>query len=212
MSTVNHKALAQAVRKLYPHAAPEITNDIEAGVLDRLGANLTRQLYFLAQTAHESRGFTRFKEDLYYTTPKRLVQVWPSRFKSYEQAAEYVRDPEKLANFVYANRLGNNQPGDGYRYRGRGFQLTGKTNYKVIGDAVGLPLVRDPDLAADPANFFAIAIGYWEYRNLNAAADRKDFKLQTKLLNGGYVGLPERRKALDELTATYSDLARSQGT
>lgn len=207
MAALNQKALAGAFRRVFPRANETLSSQIEAGVLHPLGESLNRQLYFLAQCGHETRGYTRFEEDLYYTTAKRLVQVWPRRFLTYEQAAQYTKNPEKLANFVYGNRMGNNQPGDGYRYRGRGFQLTGKTNYLVIGQAAGLPLLADPDLASKPENFFAIAIAYWEYRKLNTYADRGDFKGQTKALNGGYTGLPERKELLNGLLAAYRLLA-----
>jgi putative chitinase len=100
-----------------------------------------RMAAFLAQIAHESSEFRRLVESLNYTG-SRLMKVWPKRFQTLEKANEYARQPEKLANYVYAKRLGNGDvaSGDGWRYRGRGLiQLTGRANYQTAGRALSRP-------------------------------------------------------------------------
>src|SRR5262249_42360624 len=107
-----------------------------------------RQAAFLAQIAYESSEFRRLVENLDYTA-KRLMDVWPNRFTTLAKAQAYEHRPERLGNYVYAKRLGNGdeQSGDGFRFRGRGLlQITGRGNYRSIGDAIGLPLVANPEL------------------------------------------------------------------
>lgn len=110
---------------------------------------------FLAQTGYESGQFNRLLENLKYATPLRLVKVWPRRFPSEALALPYVNNEMKLANFVYANRLGNGNEasGDGYRYRGRGIiQITGRSNYEATGKALALNFLDSPDLLLEKAN------------------------------------------------------------
>ena len=154
-----------------------------------------RAAHWLAQFGHESRGFTDFEEDLSYSA-ERLCQVWPVRFPSVQAAAPYAHNPQKLAEKVYGGRLGNGEPGDGWKYRGRGPQLTGKYNYRTCGERIGLPLVEQPDLAADPANFVHIACDFWQQACCNALADRDDLAGITKKINGGLIGFTERGKLL----------------
>src|SRR6185295_14923476 len=100
-----------------------------SGILD----GLTRLQYFLAQLGHESNGLTNREENLNYSA-SRLMEIWPSRFPTLDVAQQYDHAPEKLANFVYGGRMGNNSNGDGFRYRGRGYiQLTGRETYREIG-------------------------------------------------------------------------------
>lgn len=122
---------------------------------------------FLAQLAHESAGF-RYLEEIWGPTPAQ---------RRYEGRAD----------------LGNTQPGDGYRYRGRGWiQLTGRHNYRTYGALLGLPLEAQPDLAAQPGTAARIACAYWDQRKLNALADAGDFVGITRRINGGLNGLPDR--------------------
>jgi putative chitinase len=93
--------------------------------------------------------------------------------------------------------LGNTQPGDGKRYKGRGiFQLTGRANYKSYGDRLGLDLVATPELASDVMNAVKIACEYWTDKKLNDYADKDDVKMITKRINGGYNGLEDRERYL----------------
>lgn len=157
---------------------------------------------FLAQTGHESGQFNRLVENLNYTTPQRLMRVWPKRFPTEASALPYVRNEPALANFVYARRLGNGDAasGDGFRYRGRGLiQITGRSNYAACGTALGLDLLAEPDRLLDPANAALSAAWFWSSHGLNALADDRtgdddleDFTAITRAINGGTQGLQER--------------------
>ena len=156
-----------------------------------------RAAAFLAQAAHESIGFTRLQENLSYSTPERLVEVFKNRFNGLADAAQYLRQPEKLANRVYANRLGNgDEPsGDGWRFRGRGlFQLTGRANYMAAGDGLGTDYKANPDLVAEPPDAAFTAAWYWAVGNLNAMADVGQIDVITRRINGpAMLGADERR-------------------
>ena len=159
-----------------------------------------RRAHFLAQLAHESGGFTRLVENLNYSADG-LRRTWPARFDA-ATAAEYARKPERIANKVYADRLGNGDEasGDGWRFRGRGYiQLTGRANYadyshKLFGD---YRLVKSPELAADPKVAIQLAGEYWKAKGLNALADKGDLNGITRKINGGLIGIEGRRKWLD---------------
>lgn len=161
----------------------------KAGILE----TKFRTQAFFAQILHESGAGQIFEECLNYTTPQRLKSVWPSRFKDLSIAMQYVRNPEKLANFVYQGRMGNVQEGDGWKFRGRGLlQLTGRESYDRVGKALGVDLVGTPELAFSKEWALAIAAWEWKSKGCNAAADDCDFALVTRLINGGQVGLSER--------------------
>lgn len=192
-----------ALARLFPRARPEIREAIhasQAGPLTKYGiTNTTRRLaYFLAQAAEESGGFTAFAENLSYSA-KRMTEVWPARFPTLASARPYERNPEKLANKVYGGRMGNGPEasGDGWRFRGRGpIQLTGRTNYKLVGDFVGLDLLEHPELAIDPEHMMLVQCGYWAKNDLNRFADAGDFRGLTKAINGGLTNLAERQRWL----------------
>lgn len=156
-----------------------------------------RAAAFLAQAAHESIGFTRLQENLSYSTPERLMEVFKGRFTGLADAAQYLRQPEKLANRVYANRLGNGDTasGDGWKYRGRGlFQLTGRANYMAAGDGLGTDYKANPDLVAEPPDAAFTAAWYWAVGNLNAMADVGQIDVITRRINGpAMLGADERR-------------------
>jgi len=161
---------------------------------------------FMGQIAVESAGLTVLEENLNYSAT-RLCKVWPRRFPNIAAAQPYARNPEKLANKVYGGRLGNVREGDGWRYRGRGLkQLTGRVNYSDSGAALGLDLVREPDLVARPDVGFLTALAFWE-RHIGSRERIKGSDLSvkaiTKIVNGGYNGLKERetatKRALDIL-------------
>lgn len=155
--------------------------------------------YFLANVGHESGGCTITHENLNYSTAARLCAVWPSRFPNEAAAQPYVNNPEALANNVYAGRMGNTQPGDGYLYRGRGYiQLTGRDAYAAVGQAAGLDLVNNPDLAAAPENALRVACGFWAWKGLNPVCDTGDFNAVVKIINGGLNGLDDRLQWLDK--------------
>jgi putative chitinase len=151
-----------------------------------------RQAAFLAQLAHESSRFQRLEENMRYSA-KRLTQVWPSRFRTLEAALPFANNPEALANNVYANRMGNVNPGDGWRYRGRGLkQLTGRNNYKAYQAASGVAVLTSPDLLLQPPHAADSGAWFWRTVNGNVFADRKDWGGLTRVINGGVIGLADR--------------------
>jgi putative chitinase len=161
---------------------------------------LLRTAAFIAQISHESAQFTRMLESLNYTKAAGLMATWPKRFPTEASALPFVRNEEKLANFVYANRMGNGDSasGDGFRYRGRGvIQLTGRDGYRRAGEALGLDLVGRPELAQAPEVAFQVAGLYWKSNGLNALADVPDLGAITQRINGGQVGQAERMKNFD---------------
>lgn len=150
---------------------------------------------FLGQVLHESNGLQQMEEGLSYSA-ERLTVVWPRRFPTLESAAQFARNPEALANKVYGGRMGNTEPGDGYKYRGRGIiQITGKENYKLVSDILGIDIVTSPDKLAEPETALRAAIAWWEDRIPDSAMG--DTLAITKRVNGGTLGLAHRQ----ELTA-----------
>lgn len=167
-----------------------------------------RRAAFVAQAAHESTGFTRLEEDLFYRRPDRILKMWPRRFAGPGEAAEFTRQPQKLANRVYANRLGNGDEssGDGWKYRGRGlFQLTGRANYMAAGDALSHPYKDHPELVAQPQDAAMTAAWFWTTKGLNALADSAQIDAITKAINGpAMAGADERRSLYDEATRAFA--------
>jgi putative chitinase len=154
-----------------------------------------RIAHWFAQFAHESRHFQKYEEDLNYSA-KRLMAVWPRRFPTLARAQQFAGDPQGLANEVYGGRMGNSAPDDGWRYRGRGPMITGRDNYKMAQRGTGLQLIANPDLASDPENFTLLACEYWDRRAVNRLADRDDLEGVTEAINGGRIGLADRRALL----------------
>jgi putative chitinase len=153
-----------------------------------------RQAAFIGQCAHESGNFKVLQENLNYSA-KGLMATWSSRFPDMDTAERYERQPEKIANKVYARAdMGNTDDGDGWKYRGRGvIQLTGKNNYRTCGEAIGLDLVVNPDLILEPQYACLSAGWFWNKRGLNTIADANDIETITKRVNGGLHGLLDRQ-------------------
>ncbi|MBX7220318.1 MAG: glycoside hydrolase family 19 protein [Blastocatellia bacterium] len=148
---------------------------------------------FMAQAAHETGGFTRLTENLNYSAPG-LVATFPNRFDR-STATIYARQPERIANRAYANKLGNGdeRSGDGWRYRGRGiFQLTGKDNYRAYGKACGQDWLNHPELVAEPRGAVLSACAYWSANSLSGLADVGNFRELTRKINRALLGLTER--------------------
>lgn len=148
-------------------------------------------IMFLAQTGHESAGFTRLEENLNYSA-KALYNVFRKYFPTETIAEAYARQPKMIANKVYANRLGNGASctNDGYIYRGRGIiQITGKDNYRKLNYETGINCVENPDLLLDMQFAVISAFWYWDYRKLQG---KTDIEIVTKLINGGLNGIKER--------------------
>lgn len=162
---------------------------------------------FIAQAAHESMKFTRLEENLYYTTPER-IKAFFSKVRSLEHASKLARNPEALANTVYANRLGNGDEasGDGFRYRGRGlFHLTGRANYTLAMVALNRHYVANPDLVAQPSDACLTAAHYWTSRNLNPLADSWQIDEITRSINGpAMLGAAERQQMSEEAMRAFA--------
>jgi putative chitinase len=149
---------------------------------------------FLAQTAHESINFTVLSENLNYRA-ETLRKVFPKYFPTLADANRYAHKPEKIANKVYSNRMGNGDEasGDGYRYRGRGIlQITGKNNYKAFAQSIDTPLEEIPAYLGTYEGAIQAAAWFWEENNLNPLADKGDMLGLTKKINGGTIGLNSR--------------------
>lgn len=163
---------------------------------------------FMGQVSAESRNLTALEESFAYTRGIDQIPVRHAR-RNGDAALEDARleavrgRPEALADLMYGGRMGNSQPGDGYRYRGRGYiQLTGRDNYRATGQAVGLDLEGNPDLAAEPENAARIAVSFWQ-RHV-PAPDREDVLAATRRINGGTNGLAHRQAQYDRWHAVLT--------
>lgn len=174
---------------------------------------------FIAQTAHESGGYTMLVENLNYSDAT-MAAVWPNRFAVIDPATKKPkkdekgknipnafakalhRKPEAIANTVYSNRMGNGtiESGEGWLYRGRGLkQLTGKFNYEKCSAAIGVDLVLQPDLLLEPMAASRSAGWFWRSNNLSAFADVGDIEGMTKKINGGLIGIADRKARYEKV-------------
>lgn len=143
-----------------------------------------RMAAFLAQVGHESVQLNRRRENLSYSM-RGLMNTWPRRFPTEESTTGYVRNPERLANYVYGGRLGNTEPGDGWKYRGGGLiQLTGRGNYRDAGAALGVPLEDAPQKIELPIVAARSAGWFWQSHGCNELADAGEFEKITETING----------------------------
>lgn len=150
---------------------------------------------FFAQTAHESANYTQIKENLFYRAES-LVKVFPKYFPTLAVAQPYANKPEAIANKVYANRMGNGPEasGDGFRYCGRGLiQLTGKQNYELCAASIKMPLPEFVEYVQTFPGAVHSACWFWKTNNLNQWADKGDIVTLTKRINGGTIGLEDRK-------------------
>lgn len=171
-------------------------------ILPKYEINTDRRIAgFIAQCAHESLNFTVLEENLNYSATN-LEKVFSKYFsKAGRKASEYAKKPEKIANIVYASRMGNGDTasGDGYKFRGRGIiQLTGRDNYTNFGKSIG----KSPDevisYLSTMEGALESACWYWKSRNINRACDNNDIVEMTRLVNGGNIGLADRREKYQE--------------
>ena len=178
------------------HKEPEKLHAALAAVLPKYEINTKERVAaFLAQCGHESVDFTKLKENLNYSA-KGLNSTWPKRFISEAAAKPYERNPEKIANKVYSDRMGNGAEatGEGWKYRGRGaIQLTGKDNYTAFAKSIGKTLEETVTYLETLEGAIESACWFWKKNNLNALADAKDMVKATKVINGGDLGLAERK-------------------
>jgi putative chitinase len=150
---------------------------------------------FLAQCGHESADFTVLKENLNYSA-EGLSKVFPKRFPTVAAAQPYNRNPEKIANKIYADRMGNGPEasGEGYKFRGRGaIQLTGKENYSKFAASLGMDLTAAVAYCETLEGAIESACWFWTTNKLNALADATDIVALTKRINGGTIGLEDRK-------------------
>ncbi len=163
-----------------------------------INKNALRLSHFMAQVLHEVGGLTILIENMNYRAA-RITQVWRSRFPTVASAEPFAHNPEKLANNVYGGRMGNTQPGDGFRFIGRGLiQLTGRESYQKFGDRLGVNLTANPDLAFSAEWALKIAAEEWKASGCNALADADDLRGVTRAINGGLIGLDSRRNWLEK--------------
>ena len=157
-----------------------------------------RQAAFIGQCAHESNNFKTLEENLHYSAAA-LMRVWPSRFPDAAVADKYANNPQAIADKVYGGRMGNTEDGDGWKYHGRGLiQLTGKENYANCGSGLGVDLLGNPDLLVTP-KYAALSAGwFWNKKGLNALADAGDIETMTKRINGGILGLSDRKAKISK--------------
>jgi putative chitinase len=156
-----------------------------------------RQAHFLAQLEHES-GFKAISENLNYSA-KGLMTTFKKYFPTLEIANAYQRQPKKIANRVYANRMGNGSEasGDGFLFRGRGFiQITGKDNYAALSKDTKIDFLKNPDFLLDETNAMISALWFWNKNKLNSFADLDNIETITKRINGGFIGLEHRKECL----------------
>ena len=153
---------------------------------------------FLGNVLHESSMLERLEEGLYYKTPGRLMAIWPSRFPTLESEVPYLRNPEALANKVYGGRMGNTEPGSGFRNRGSGLiQVTGADNLRAVQAATGIPVYDNPDLLRKPTvEALRVCIAWWEGAVPDSVMGNS--KLVRKAVNGGVLGLKETMTLTDE--------------
>jgi putative chitinase len=172
---------------------------------DRFGINTpAQQASWIGQCGHECGDFKILEENLNYraATLLKLFPRTPKRAWGFtpEEAAAYEKQPQKIANRIYGNRMGNRDEasGDGFRFRGSGFlQLTGHSNFYHAGQALGEDFVMQPELVRTPKYAAMTAGWFWQTHKLNQYADRQDFLMMTKKINGGTIGLDDRIKHIN---------------
>ena len=173
----------------------------------RFGLDIAEeQACFLGQFSYESNHFKDLSENLNYRS-ETLMKLWPKRFPGIELANSYAHQPEKIANFIYANRMGNRDEasGDGWRFRGSGLcQLTGHDNFYHAGKALGVDLVANPDLARTPKYAAATAGWFWQAHGCDKYANAKDYNGLTKVINGGLFGAEQRIVVMKQAEAVLA--------
>ena len=175
--------------------------DAMCEILPKYGITTPRRVaHFISQTSHESNNFNSLEENLNYSE-KSLLAVFGRYFgqSPKRNAAEYARNPEKIANYVYqdefrSSKMGNTKPGDGWLFRGRGLkQLTGRENYTNFGKSVNMTAEQAAVYVATEKGAIESAAWFWNAKNLNPIADTDDVTKMTKIINGGNIGLADRQ-------------------
>jgi putative chitinase len=194
MSVITREQLAQLIP-----GNPYLTQWCDAlnEILPEYGIDAPQRVAaFIAQCAHESGGFKFLKENLNYRAAS-LRKTFPKYFPDDAIAAAYANKPQMIANRVYANRMGNGDEasGDGFRYCGRGLiQLTGRDNYAFFAGSLDIPIEEAAEYLETFEGAVQSACWFWETNNLNQWADKDDILTLTKRINGGTIGLEDRKK------------------
>jgi len=198
----------QVTLELLQHMCPKTKRSVLEGYIEPLNTiaeyyemthNPARLAGFLAQTGHESGGFNFIKENLNYSA-KGLRSIFGKYFPNDDIAKQYERKPEMIANRVYANRMSNGDEasGDGFRFRGRGLiQLTGRANYTKFANDLGISIDDTVAYLETPNGAVRSAGWFWDANKLNVYADKSDFVGLTRRINGGTIGLEDRKHHYD---------------
>ena len=199
------------IKQIFPNASSDHLNEFEKQHSELFSKYVENVPFFLAQIGHESAGLSRLVENLNYSA-QGLIKTWPTRFHNLVHARKFERNPELIANNVYANRMGNGSTasGDGWRFRGRGYiQLTGKDAYITVGNLIGVDLVNNPDFACDPKYALRVVCGVWSWKKLNGI---NDFVTVTRRINGGVHGLTDRQNWLRRIETIISNKSSSSSS
>lgn len=179
----------------------DFTNGINDSI-SKFQINTTlRMQHFLAQVFHESSNLQLLQENLNYSA-NGLLGVFHKYFLTEDVAKQYERQPDKIANHVYANRMGNGDEasGDGSKYKGRGaIQLTGKDNYELLSKATGVDFLTHPEFLEEPKYAILSAAWFWSRNGFNELADKNDIETITKKINGGLLGLDDRKAKFEKI-------------
>lgn len=162
---------------------------------------------FVAQCGHESGGFRFLAENLNYRAES-LTRTWPRHFPSLEIATEYERQPERIANRAYANRMGNGDEasGDGWKFIGRGLiQLTGRNNYQSFADSINMTLDQTIEHLKTIDGAVESACWFWKTNNINQWADVNDLLGMTRRINGGTIGLEDRQQKFEKMLNAFGE-------
>lgn len=200
ISALNHLIPApivteQMLKKIYKNCASDFAkaiNDNASAYHIKTKADLCA---FIANMIHESAGFNSLRENVNYSA-KRLMQVFPNRFKTLDYAQSVVSGGVvSICDVIYGGRMGNNTSGDGYKYRGGGLtHLTGVDNYRLCSIGINVPeLFTNPEIIVHPE--IAVKSAFWFWRNsaCSRAANNGDFEAACRIINGGTNGLSERK-------------------
>ena len=174
-------------------------NNNEINTLERVSC-------FLAQVGVESMNFTHLSENLNYSA-QGLLKTFPTHFDE-DLANQYQRNPEKIANRVYANRMGNGDEdsGDGFRYRGHGIiMITGKNNTQALANDLNLDLDQTIQYLQTIEGAVAAGTWFWQKNDCSNFADNNDFVGLTKRINGGTIGLQDRQNLYDQAKQILQD-------
>lgn len=182
-----------AAERWFPHISAAMS---EFGI-----SSPERQAHFLAQTGHESAGFTKTEEGLNYSENALNAmfsrRISTAQAKAYGRNAAHPADQRMIASIIYANRNGNGDiaSGDGYRYRGRGLiQITGRANYAALTGQLNADVVAKPELLSGDSMAARSAAAWWKNHGLNELADSGDVNRITRVINGGTNGIDDRRQ------------------